>query len=114
MPDPKTAIFLPQSVIAGLREALSVSDTREDELRSEVSRWEEALELATVAVQVIKNVDEHDARFFHPSFNRHTPFSRGIKERQVLDAQGDVEEATGRLAFARAALRNYLETLPNG
>ena len=112
--DPKTAIFLPQSTIAALREALSVSDTREDELRAEVAKWKEALDEAEDRVDEIEAIDEHDPRFFHPLIGRFSPFSSGIKRQQVKNAQALVEEATGRLAFARHALRTYLESLNAG
>ena len=106
--DAKTAILLSQSTIAELRDALSIDTGREDELRAEVDKWGEALAAATSRVEAIQAVDEHDERFFHPLIGSFSPFSQGIKRKQVLEAQGLVEEATGRLAFAKHALKTYL------
>ena len=116
--DPKTAIFLSQSTIAELRAALSVSDTREYELRAEVDKWTQALEIAQQGADRVASIDEHDKAFHHPLTKSpsnpdgfFSPFNAGIKRRLVAEAQQPVEEATGRLAFAKRALTNYLESL---
>jgi hypothetical protein len=95
--DPKTAVMLPQSVIAALREALSVSDTREDELRAEVDRWKTALDEAEAMVDEIQATDE-----FYPGKN-------GV--RRLLNELPDLGSLKTELSIARTALRTYLEGL---
>ena len=110
-PSGKTAIFLSQATIAELRSALSIDTGREDELKAEVDKWQKKYEDASSAVQVIQNIDEHDARFHHPSFNRFTPFNVINKRRQVATEQDSVDEAFFRLTIAKRALSVYLESL---